>query len=144
MIKIKLNKKRMRFNLILSIFWIGLGLAHFILDSNPLIIGILYLITGFLYLSQYIYDLKHHYLIIEDGIIKKNKLYGFKNAINTDKITEIKGTENGYLIKSDKINLKIDPSLIDMESLQELIQYLKNLDLPTDKNYFSKFQPYLN
>ncbi|MBQ0741095.1 hypothetical protein J9332_43185, partial [Aquimarina celericrescens] len=55
-------------------------------------------------------------------------------------ILEIKGTNKGYLLKSEKVNLKINPKVIDEESMPDLIQYLQSINIPDDKNLFSKFK----
>jgi hypothetical protein len=117
-----------------------LGSAYFIFDASPMISGYLYLAAGLSMTFQYLYDVKHQYLIIENGIIKKNKLYSLKNKILIEDILEIKGTNKGYLLKSEKVNLKINPKVIDEESMPDLIQYLQSINIPDDKNLFSKFK----
>jgi len=105
-----------------------------------MISGYLYLAAGLSMTFQYLYDVKHQYLIIENGIIKKNKLYSLKKKILIEDILEIKGTNKGYLLKSEKVNLKINPKVIDEESMPDLIQYLQSINIPDDKNLFSKFK----
>jgi hypothetical protein len=138
--KIKFKKKRLRYNLNIGILMTCLGSAYFIFDASPMISGYLYLAAGLSMTFQYLYDVKHQYLIIENGIIKKNKLYSLKNKILIEDILEIKGTNKGYLLKSEKVNLKINPKVIDEESMPDLIQYLQSINIPDDKNLFSKFK----
>lgn len=76
--KIKFKKKRLRYNLNIGILMTCLGSAYFIFDASPMISGYLYLAAGLSMTFQYLYDVKHQYLIIENGIIKKNKLYSLK------------------------------------------------------------------
>jgi|AntRauTorcE11897_2_1112592.scaffolds.fasta_scaffold08178_3 hypothetical protein len=138
--KIKFKKKRLRYNLNIGILMTCLGSAYFIFDASPMISGYLYLAAGLSMTFQYLYDVKHQYLIIENGIIKKNKLYSLKKKILIEDILEIKGTNKGYLLKSEKVNLKINPKVIDEESMPDLIQYLQSINIPDDKNLFSKFK----
>lgn len=138
---IKFKKKRYYYNLGLGVLWTGFAMSYFFMKDLNSVFGYIYFALGLSYLLHYVYDLKHHYLIIENGIIQINKLYSFKNKINVDEILEIKGTDSHYLIKSVSASLKIDPTLIDEKSLQELFQYFRSLDLPADKNLFSKFKP---
>jgi hypothetical protein len=138
--KIKFKKNRLRYNLNIGILMTCLGSAYFIFDASPMISGYLYLAAGLSMTFQYLYDVKHQYLIIENGIIKKNKLYSLKKKILIEDILEIKGTNKGYLLKSEKVNLKINPKVIDEESMPDLIQYLQSINIPDDKNLFSKFK----
>jgi hypothetical protein len=137
-LKIKFESKRLRHNLIFGIFFVGLGFSYFVLDANPILSGYLYSICGLIFIFQYVYDVKHQYLLITNGLIKKNKLYGWKNNIQIDEITEIVGTDAHYILKSPTQQVKINPSLIEKQSLLELIQFLRELDLPSNKNLFKK------
>lgn len=142
--KIKFKKKRLRYNLNIGILMTCLGSAYFIFDASPIVSGYLYLLAGLSMTFHYLYDKKHHYLIIENGIIKKNKLYSWNNKILIKDIIEIKGTRDGYLLKSEKGNLKINPKVIDEESMPDLTQCLKNINIPVEKNLFRKFKTQLN
>lgn len=138
--KIKFQKRRMRFRLIMGIVWLVLGACYLLLNNEDYWIGYLYFIPAILFLIQYIYDSKHQYLNIDEGYIQMNKLLEHNQRIQLDDIEKITGTDSYYIVTSKTKNLKIDPSLIDQNSLIKLIETLKQLDLPPEKNLFSKFK----
>jgi len=140
-LKIKFKKKRLLHYLIFGTFSILLGLSFFAFNIEPALLGYLHLTSGLFFTFQYTYDKKHHYLRIGNGVIHKHRLFGNKTVIKLDEITKIEGTDAYYLIKSPTKNLKVDPKLIDKDSLLELILFLKSLDLPSNRNLFLESKP---
>ena len=143
-IKIEFPKRRMRYNLIFGIFWLCFGLSYFIFDLNVFWLGYFHLIPAFLFLIQYWHDSKHQYLSIQDGFIQKTKLLEPNQKIRLETIDTIVRTDIHYILKSKTKVFKINPSLIDKKSLLKLIKILKQLDLPEEKNMFSKFNSALS
>lgn len=133
--KIRFSKRRLYAHLLIGVVWMTAGILSLYSKDFTNWIGFVYLILGLLYISYSAYDFKHPYISIENGIVKKNKLYGFKNKIELDKIQEIKRTTSGYILKSEKTYLKIDSSLISNEKLIELIELFRNLNLPQEKTF---------
>lgn len=84
--KIKFTKKRLLANLILGIIWIDLATFNVLQDDNLRWSDYGYLAIGILYVGHYQYALKNQYLTIENGIIRKNELYGFRKKKNMYKI----------------------------------------------------------
>jgi len=138
--KIKLSRKRLYTNLLLGVIWILFGISYFISEATMPWFGYAYQILGTLYLAHFMYDYKHQYLIIENGKIQKNILYSFKNKIELSEIDEIKSIKGNYILKSETRNLSIDPSLIHEQSLIKLLQILRQIDLPSERNHFSKYK----
>lgn len=133
---IKFSKRRLYAHLFLGLIWASIGIYYLFFSTDfPIWIGILYMILGAYYLFYSIYDFNHPYISIEEGIIKRNKLYGLKNKIKLDEVEEIQKTQGGYLLKSKTAELKINTSLISNEKLLELIILFKSLDLPADKTF---------
>ena len=71
-------------------------------------------------------------------MIQKNNLYSSNTKIQVNEISEIEKIGLDYLLKSEDINLRFDPNLIDEESLKELTQFLGQLNLPSENNLYSK------
>lgn len=133
---IKFSKRRLYAHLFLGLIWASIGIYYLFFSTDfPIWIGILYMILGAYYLFYSIYDFNHPYISIEEGIIKRNKLYGLKNKIKLDEVEEIQKTQGGYLLKSKTAELKINTSLISNEKLLELIILFKSLGLPADKTF---------
>lgn len=136
--KIYLNKKRLKTHLFIGALWMILGLSYFIFGETMFWLDYAYVSVGAFDLFQYFYSLKHHYLIIENGTITKNVLYGFQNKIELNEIKEIKKIGGDYILKSQMRNLKINPDLIQKESLEKLNTFLKKLNLPSEKNFLTR------
>ncbi|MFD0933547.1 hypothetical protein ACFQ0R_13155 [Psychroflexus salinarum] len=136
--RIKLTKKKLYTHLILGLVWSGFGVIYILLnDENVNWLGIGFIAIGLFDILHYVYDSKHQYLLIENGVIRKNILYGFKNKIDIDDIHQIKSEGGNYILKSDLNTFKIDPGLIEKNSLEDLNKFLKDLDLPSDKNFLT-------
>lgn len=138
--RINLKKRKLYTHLILGLVWMAFGSVYFLITSESLFwFGFGFMAIGFFDILHYLYDSKHQYLLIENGSIKKNFLYGFKNKIETDEIQKVKRVGGDYILESNSNTFKIDPDLIEKDSLDDLNKFLKGLNLPSEKNYFSKF-----
>ena len=133
MMKIKLKKKRLYNNLFLGLLWLLLGVSYFIFDTTIPWIGYLHLILSLLDFVNFSYSLKQGYLKIENGWIQKNIFYSFRNKIKIDEIDTIKRIGGNYILKSRKRDLKINPDLIDQDSLKELNILMIEWGLPPEK-----------
>mgnify|MGYP000544756514 CR=1 FL=1 len=74
--KIGFNKTRLNAHLILSFVWIIIGILNLSSKDLENWIGYVFIILGVLYLVHFLYDRKNKYLIIENGMITKNILWG--------------------------------------------------------------------
>ncbi len=135
---VKFKKKRLIINLILGIVWFLLGLISVFTEENIRWSNYLYLITGALYTAHFLYDYYNQYLKIEDNIITVNKLYSWKNKIKLDEIISIKKFAGDYTLISKANKVVINNTLVDADSLNELLLVLSKLDLPADKTPFNK------
>ena len=113
--------------------WLLLGVSYFIFETTIPWVGYLYLILSLLDLVHFLYSLKHGYLKIENGWIQKNIFYSFRNKIKIDEIDTIKRIGGNYILKSRKRDLKINPDLIDQDSLKELNILMIEWGLPPEK-----------
>ena len=123
--------------MILGALWVVLGASYFIFDEALSWLGYGFMIVGSFNLFQFFYNLQHQYLIIKNGRIQKNILYSFINRIEIDEIEEIKKIKGNYILKSKKTNLKINPDLIEKESLENLIEFLKKLEVPSENPFLA-------
>ncbi len=133
--KIKYKKKRNYINLALGLFWILLSILSFIQKDKIHWTDYGYLVVGVLYIGQYFWDITNQYLTLENGIIKKNSVFGRK--INLNEIIWIKKFAGDYTLKTENQELKINTELIQEHSLNELNKILAELNLPSEKNPFT-------
>lgn len=131
--KIRFKKRRLYANLIVGIIWTGLGIFNVIETEALKWIDYGYLVVGFLYISHYLYDDFNQYLNIENGIIAKNEFFGFKKKIALNDVTLIKEYAGDYILQTEDEKLEINTTLIEDQSLKELNNVLKELNLPQDK-----------
>ncbi|MCU4163773.1 hypothetical protein [Carboxylicivirga caseinilyticus] len=136
--KIKLKKTRLYTNLIFGFVWVIIAIISIIGREKYQWTDFAYLVVGCLYLGHYLYDSINQYLIIDNGIIRKNVLYDFSKSIHLNDIKSIKKFAGVYTLKTDKKELKINTNLIDPVSLEELNKLLGELDLEPNKTIFSK------
>ena len=129
---IKFKKSKLYGNLILGMVWFGIGLINFFEDGNSRWSHLVYLILGLLYIGHFFIDINYQYLKIENGIIKKNKLYGLRSKINLNEINSIKKTKTNYTLITDTQKMRIHTKLIEENSLRELTTLLEQLNLPSD------------
>ncbi len=122
---------------ILGIVWTGLGIFNILEDENLRWADYIYLLVGILYIGHYLFDLINQYLIVENGAIRKNPLYGYRKKINLHEINLIKKFAGDYTLKTDTQKLKINTELIEGKSLAELNEILQKLNLPSDRTPFA-------
>lgn len=91
-----------------------------------------FLLVGTLYLGHFVYDSYHQYIVIKNGIVHKNMLYGFETIMVFDEITSVQNTSGYYILKTKTKSLKIDLDLVEVESLIRLKSFLDNLKLQQD------------
>jgi len=84
--KIRFKKKRLYMSAILGIVWTGFGIYNILEDENLRWSDYIYLLVGILYIGHYLFDLINQYLIVENGTIRKNLLYGYSKKINLNEI----------------------------------------------------------
>ncbi|MGO4911727.1 hypothetical protein [Leeuwenhoekiella sp. W20_SRS_FM14] len=136
--KIKFKKKRLYANLVLGLIWVIIAPLSLLKDEGLNWSDYIYFGIGVFYLAHYVYDLKHQYLEIEDGVIKKNSLYGFRKKMNLKDIDRVEKFAGDYTLKSNDTKLKINTSFIESQSLTSLVKTLSELNLPTEKTPFIK------
>ena len=137
--KIKFKKKKIRRNLLLGAFLVLLGILGALLDDEgadwP---DYGFMAIGVLYIAHYVYDIKRQYLILENGSIRKNRLYGSGMPVKLDEINRINKFSGEYKLETKHKVLAIDTDLIQKDSLDKLNDTLAQLDLPPDKTPFSE------
>src|SRR6056297_2005735 len=99
--KIKFKKKKLYTNVFLGIFWTVLGIFNLQDDNNLRWTDYVYLIVGIIYIAHFLWDLKNQYLIVENGAIKKNMLYGYGKRLNLNEITCIQNDAGDYIVKTE-------------------------------------------
>ena len=134
--KIKFKKKRLYSNLFLGIVWTILGIFKVIDNDSSGWLNYGFLVIGVLYIGHYLFDFSNQYLILENGTIRKNKLYGFGKKINLKEINLIKRFGGDYILKTPTKELTINTDLIEEKSLIELFKILTELNLPSEKTPF--------
>lgn len=82
--KIRYTKKRLNHYLIFGILWLVLGTIALVYNADN-IFNYGYLIIGTLYLGTCAFQNKYQYLLIENGIIAKNRIV--PTRIRLDAIT---------------------------------------------------------
>ena len=137
MMKIRFKKKRLYINIILGLVWTILGISRLLEDKELGWLDYGYLVIGVLYTGHFLFDLTNQYLIIENGTIRKNVLYGFGKKLNLSEIHWIKNFSGDYTLKTETKELKINTTLIEEESLIELNEILRKLNLPSEKTPFT-------
>ena len=135
--KIKFKKKKIRRNLLFGVLFVLAGSSGFLLDDEgadwP---DYSFMTIGILYIAHYIHDIKREYLILENGSIRKNRLYGSGMPVKLDEIISIKKFSGEYKLETKHKVLAIDTDMIQKDSLDKLNDTLAQLDLPPDKTAF--------
>lgn len=124
---IRYKKKRLRFLLIMIVLWVGLLIANLLFndfDTWSQIVGIL---LPILFIIMYAYQYLNPYLTITNELIYLNS--PFSEKIGLKKVNKIREFAGEYILESDKKELRIDTTLIDPESLTQLNEKLKSLNL---------------
>ncbi len=118
--KIKFKKTRLFGNLVLGVVWFGIGMLNVYEGDHSRWSYYVYLLLGLLYIGHFLTDITYQYLTIEDGTIRKNRLYGFGNKINLKDIRSIAKDNRGYTLITDTDKMKFKIKLIEVNSLSEL------------------------
>ena len=123
--KILYSKKRRKYDLFQGLFWILIGILGVFFSEKNNILFYLYTPMGFIYL--YLYIKVKYYLTIENNIIKQNYIFGKK--IDLSEIISIEHYAGEYILRTKKRKFKITIDLIEKNSLAELRDELKKLDV---------------
>jgi hypothetical protein len=123
--KIKLKKKHLNINLFFGIFWCLFGIVELIFRENIDWFDYGSLVFGIIYLIGFFYQKKHHYLTIQNDILKAHGSFG--KSIKLSEIKSIKRFAGDYILKSDKKELTINTQVIEPNSLAELNAELEKL-----------------
>lgn len=134
--KIKFKKKRLIYNLVLSTFYIAIGLEKILDFENTRWTKYLFFIIGLIYLITSLLEIRNQYLTIENGTLQKNGFFGYHKKINLKDIIQIKEFAGDYKLITEQTVLKINTELIDPNSLEELYTVLKKFNIPADKTPF--------
>jgi hypothetical protein len=136
--KIKYKKKRLIYNIFISLLYLTIALEGIINQENIRWTKYVFLILGTIYLIKSLFEIRNQYLTIENGMIKKNILFNNNEKINLNDITQIMEYQGEYKLITDQTLLKFNPELIDANSYDILKHILTELDLPSDKTPFPK------
>lgn len=131
--KIKLKKKRLYWNVVLGLVWIGIGVMNIVEQDDLRWTNFIFFFLGLFYIGHFLNDYINPYLTIKNGIIKRNFLYGFNNKIDLSAVNEIQKDGKNYRLITASQKMKIKTALIEESSLNELNNFLDNLNLPSEK-----------
>ena len=120
--KIRYKKGRTRFYLIMTIIWIILLIVNIFYGDMDNRVFWLWIILPIGYISVYTFEYINQYLTIEDGFIYRNSIFPKKLELN--KLKTCKKFAGDYILETDQNKLRIDTTLIDQKSLNELNQTL--------------------
>ncbi|SDG68470.1 hypothetical protein [Psychroflexus sediminis] len=138
--RIKYFKKRLYLQLILGLLFISCCIYSILYsDDISIWIGYTYLVVGIFHIADFFKN-NSRYIIIENGSIEEKKLFGANTKMGFDEIQTIEKLDGNYILKSETKKLVIKTDLIDNTSLLKLMEILKNIDLPPEKNYFIRFK----
>lgn len=129
--KIRLKKRRLYSNLILGVIWTALGIITLLEDESLRWLDYGYVVIGVLYIGHFLFDFMNQYMIIENGTIRKNILYGFGKKISIDKINCIEKVAGDYTLCAGITKMKIKTDLIEENSRVELNRILDELNIPS-------------
>ena len=129
--KIRYKKKRLKFYLILTIFWLIYGVLNLFFNDFGKWTTYTWLGISLIYIIIYSFDYFNQYLTIQNGIIKENHLFGilFGKEISLNEIKRIKKFAGDYILITDKIEMTITTQIIDSNSLEELNTELEKLNV---------------
>ena len=125
--KIGYKKRYLNANLGLSLLWFIFFLFGLYIKDELHWADFGWGVISLMYLGLYLYQRKNQYLIIKNGFIKKNDLFGKK--LNLNEIRQIKKFAGDYILKTDKTELTINTQLIEPDSLTLLKAQLEQLNI---------------
>lgn len=79
--KIKYKKKRLIYNIFISLLYLTIALEGIINQENIRWTKYVFLILGTIYLIKSLFEIRNQYLTIENGMIKKNILFNNNEKI---------------------------------------------------------------
>ena len=112
--------------LISSILW-GIFAVNGIWKGEMNTFEYLALFCSIAYLLYFLFEKKEYYLTIKNGILQTGKL--LKKKIKLSEIERIIEKENKIILKNNKSELTIETEIIDSQSLSELKNELKKLNI---------------
>lgn len=128
-IVIQLKRRRHYFHLFIGFIWLIVAISSILVNETLHWIDCLYFIISLIYFAHFLYDQKHEYLIIKEGILKPNRLYGNKHNVLEKDIISIQKKWNEYIISTGKNEVKLNIELIEKKSLDKLQAFFKSLGL---------------
>ena len=131
--KIKFKKNKLYGNLLLGVVWTGIGVLNFYENDNIRWSNSIYFVLGLLYIGHFLIDITFQYLTIENGTIRKNWLYGFRNKLNFEDIKSIEKDGANYTLITDSQKLKIKTKLIEENSLIQLNTLLERMNISPEE-----------
>lgn len=124
--RIAYKNQQKNYLLILGIIWFLYSLVrYFIGELNWITYSWVFVSVN--YFAIYLYQRKYKYVVIENGVLTLNGPLG-KNIILAE-IKQIKTFAGKYIIKTDKKKLIINTQVIDPNSISELNNELRKLDV---------------
>ncbi len=124
--RIAYKNQQKNYLLILGIIWFLYSLVrYFIGELNWITYSWVFVSVN--YFAIYLYQRKYKYVVIENGVLTLNGPLG-KNIILAE-IKQIKTFAGKYIIKTDKKKLIINTQVIDPNSMSELNNELRKLDV---------------
>lgn len=124
--KIRYKKRHFRVNLIFGIVWLVWFFLGILFNDEMHWIDYGWLLISAMYLGFYFYQRKNQYLVIEDGVLKENSIFG--KEMNLKEVKWIKSFAGDYILKSETKKLQINTQIIDPDSLADLNTELKKLN----------------
>ena len=129
--KINFIKKRITHNLFLGGFMLLAGIVMWI-KADRILISSLWIVIGTLQFGFALYERKHQYITIENGLITKHSI--FKKEIEIDKIEKVRRFKSSYKIETADKTVTINKNLIEAESMYRLDDFFKSLNINTPIN----------
>ncbi|MCB0747618.1 MAG: hypothetical protein KDC90_09150 [Ignavibacteriae bacterium] len=126
-LKIIYNKTRTSFYFIMGITWSLLGLGYFFSSKHDFL-GYLNLALGLLHFAVSYYSKHYGYLTISNDIIKKRDHPFFNKSIAIKDITGIGKIHGDYVLKTETEKIRIDTSVISVESKKALENFINDLE----------------
>lgn len=113
-------------NLISSILW-GIFAVNGIWKGEMNTFEYLAPFCSIAYLLYFLFEKKQYYLTIKNGVLQTGKL--LKQKIKLSEIERIIENKNKIILKNKKSELTIETEIIDSESLSEVKNELKKLNI---------------
>ncbi len=112
--------------ILMILYWVLFILNAFSTSKLDFIDSLLFVIAV-LSTYQYFRERQKPYLSIENGIIKRNDLWG--RSIRLEEVVHIEKYAGDYILKTPEKKLRIDTHLVESSSLEQLEAILSNLPI---------------